>query len=262
MFTGNFDPPYFAYYEDAAFASTAKAHKLVEEAIEIDGPFDGIVGFSQGAGLALSYLIHQHVVHPNEPSKFKFGLFFSTSFVLSPDPMYKDDEVMNILGKFTQDDIKVFHEVVFNPASRQTDIENGAFMQKLDQTGRDLFKELGWEACSVFQTRNQLHIEDKVDFIEKLKTHELPPEAFPRFFNPVYTTQRLSIPTVHCLGRNDSDCLRRLAFIGRDLCSDGKSFTLEHAGRHELPMKRDDATAVANAVEKAFYIGQQQAVLV
>lgn len=251
-----------AYYEDAAFSGTAKAHKLVEEAIEVDGPFDGIVGFSQGAGLAISYLLHQRITKPNEPSAFKFGLFFSTSFVLSPDPTYKQDEVMGIFESLSKDDIKSFHELVFNPTSQQKDFENAPFTGKLDQAQRDLFKEIGWAACSVFQTRNQLHITDKVDFIERLKVHDLPPDAFPRFFHPVYTAQRLSIPTVHCWGRNDSDPLRRLAFIGRDLCSDGKAIAVEHSGRHELPIRREDVTAVANAVEKAFYIGQQQAIMV
>ena len=259
---GDFDPPYFAYYEDAAVAGTAKAHKLLEEAIEIDGPFDGIVGFSQGAGLALSYLLHHRITNPEAPPPFKFALFFSTSFVLSPDPAYKEKEIMAVLRNFTPEDVKTFLEIAVNPSSRQKDIENGTFMKNLDQEERDLFKELGWQACSLFQTRTQLQITDKFDFFEKLKTLELPPEAFPRFFNTIYTTQRLDIPTVHCFGRNDLDCNKRLALIGRELCAGGNVVTLEHTGRHELPMRKEDVTAVANAVEKAFFIGQQQVVVV
>lgn len=169
---------------------------------------------------------------------------------------------MAIFKTLTDEDIKSFHELVFDPATQQKDLEKAYFMDKLAPAQRALFAELGFEACSVFHTRMQLGIQDKVEFIEKLQSHELPRDLFPRFFNPVYTTERLSIPTVHVWGRNDSEPLKRLASIGRELCSDGKVFTVEHSGRHELPLKRHDAMAAANAIEKAFYIGQQQAVMV
>lgn len=262
VFTGDFDPPYWAYYEDATSAGVAKAHQLIDEAIETDGPFDGIVGFSQGSGLAISYLLHHQMMHPNEPPKFKFGLFYCTSFVLSPNPKYKQEEVMDILNNLTEEDLRNFHTLIFNPVTQQKDLENAEFMKKLGPSQRSLFKELGWTACCTFHTRMQLHINDKVDFIDKLKSHEIAPELFPRFFHPVYTSERLRIPTVHVWGRADSDPLKRLAILGKELCSAGNVFSVEHPGRHELPLRREDAAAAANAIEKAFYIGQQQAVLV
>ena len=237
-------------------------HQLVEEAIEADGPFDGIVGFSQGAGLAVAYMLHQRMTKPDEPPKFKFALLFSTSFIVSPDPEYKKKDILQLFENLNHEDVEQFHGLIFNPASAKSDFENAPYMEKLSQAERDLFKELGWEACNVYQTRNQLHINDKVTWIEKLRKHELPPDAFPRFLNPVYTTEKLNIPTVHAWGRNDSAPLRRLAQIGRGLCEDGDAIVVEHSGRHELPTRREDAMATANAVEKAFFLGQQHAITV
>lgn len=181
---------------------------------------------------------------------------------MSPDPHYKQDEVMSVLRHLSANDITRLHEIVLDLSSREKDIDEAAFMSKIDGDERKFFRELCWEACSVFQIRNALQIKDTVASIERLKVHDAPIESFPRFFNPIYTSQRLNIPTVHVWGRNDSDSLKRLSHIGRDLCLDETATVIEHSGRHELPMRREDATAVANAVEKAFYLGQQQAITV
>ncbi|ORX96599.1 serine hydrolase FSH [Clohesyomyces aquaticus] len=262
VFTGNFDPPYWAYYKDPAFDSIAQAHELIEEAIEVEGPFDGILGFSQGAALAMSYLLHQRITRPDEPSKFKFGVFFSTGFIVSPECNYKENEIMAILNRLTDDDTRTFYEIILDPAHRQHDITNASFMEKLSHPGREIFSELAWEAGCVCKSRVQLQINDTVDWVERLKVHDLPREAFPRFFNPIYTHERLSIPTVHCWGHNDSASLKRLSLVGRELCADGRAFFVEHSGHHELPVTLQDAKAVADAIEKAFYLGRQQNVIV
>lgn len=39
--------PYFCYYNVPTLESMQAAHELVQEVIDEDGPFDGIIGFSQ-----------------------------------------------------------------------------------------------------------------------------------------------------------------------------------------------------------------------
>jgi hypothetical protein len=65
--TGNFTPPHLAYYDFPNPHSVVKGHELNENAIEIDGPFDGILGFAQGAALAVSYLLHHRIKSPQTP---------------------------------------------------------------------------------------------------------------------------------------------------------------------------------------------------
>ena len=45
--------------------------------MEEEGPFDGIIGFSQGAALAATYLLRFSQEKPHEPLPFKCAIFFS-----------------------------------------------------------------------------------------------------------------------------------------------------------------------------------------
>lgn len=61
------------------YLKTEKAMETVRETLETKGPFDGIIGFSQGAGLtaALTKLIGSEQFCPNHP-KIKFAIMFSS----------------------------------------------------------------------------------------------------------------------------------------------------------------------------------------
>lgn len=210
----------------------------------------------------MAYLLNLRITKPNEPSPFKFAMFFSTTFILSPDPDYKKDEILNILGQFSNEDISAFHRIVFNPSSQRKDLENAGFVKKLSDSDREMYTEIAWDAISVMHTRFSLDISDSTDFIEKLREDNVPLTDFPRFYNPIYTQERINIPTVHCWGRNDHEGHKRISIIGSHLCSDENMFVMNHSGGHELPIRRDEAKAVAIAIEKAFYLGQQYAIVV
>jgi len=73
---GLFEPPFtcwFTYDRD----SVAQSHELILSVVEDEGPFDGIIGFSQGAAIAASIIIHHAQTHPLEPqySLFKCAIF-------------------------------------------------------------------------------------------------------------------------------------------------------------------------------------------
>ncbi len=59
--------------------SVADAFDAVEELIEDHGPFDGVLGFSQGASLAAGYIAHCAVARPLESLPFRFAVLFSCS---------------------------------------------------------------------------------------------------------------------------------------------------------------------------------------
>lgn len=243
-----------------ASAGPAEGIKLIDEMIEAEGPFNGLLGFSQGASVCLSYLMYQRIRFPDKPSNFQFAVLFSTGIAVSPDAKYKQDELMSLFSHFSEEDIKEFHEVVFSPTSRKQDLEKCSFMEKLSPSERTLMIELGWEAHLSFQARDVLNITDDVEYIEKLLVHDLSKEDFPRFFNPIWTSEKLNIPTVHCIGRGDSDIIKGLSRLGRAMCENG--VLLEHAGRHDLPIRNEDVVPLANAIEKASYLGQQVAAVV
>jgi len=78
-----FDPDddYFAYFDANVPASVQDAINQLREYILAEGPFDGIIGFSQGAGLAAMYLVQQ--AHA-KMSPIKCAIFLSSFTVYDP----------------------------------------------------------------------------------------------------------------------------------------------------------------------------------
>jgi hypothetical protein len=260
-FTGGFAEPYLAYYDYPSPESVGRAHALIEEALETDGPFDGMLGFSQGAGLAMSYLLHQRINSPHIPSEFKFGIFFSTSSLQSSDPEYKRTEIMALLEALNEEHTLAFHDLIMSPTTTQKDFVDAPLTKALPPSQQKLMFQLGWSLNVAWQTRDGSKITDEVEVLDQFRENTVSRELFPRFYHAVYTSERLGIPTVHSWGRNDSEALKGSAALGLELCSDGHAVCVPHAGRHEIPAKREEVVAVANAIEKAAFFGQQQCVV-
>lgn len=56
---GVFPGPYFIWHKDYDPSSVEKVHQHLQSVLKEDGPYDGIIGFSEGAALAASYLLAQ-----------------------------------------------------------------------------------------------------------------------------------------------------------------------------------------------------------
>ncbi|KAI1183872.1 serine hydrolase FSH [Nemania serpens] len=64
-------------------ANIDKAHEWLATKLEVDGPYDGVIGFSWGATLVSSYLLyHQWYDHEHNPP-FRFATFISGSISLA-----------------------------------------------------------------------------------------------------------------------------------------------------------------------------------
>ena len=70
-----YNPPYFSYWDQPTAADAAKAREWLAEYISKNGPFDGVMGFSQGCQLAASVLLHHQKTSPSTPPPFKFAIF-------------------------------------------------------------------------------------------------------------------------------------------------------------------------------------------
>jgi hypothetical protein len=68
-------------------------------------PFDAVLANSQGASLAISYILHQQIQYPDRPPPFQFAVFFTPGIIVSPDRKYKDKEIRSFLDKLDQGDI-------------------------------------------------------------------------------------------------------------------------------------------------------------
>ncbi|KAJ5180540.1 DUF341 domain protein [Penicillium capsulatum] len=69
---------YYSYARPTA-ESHARALAQLQRYVDEEGPFDGAIGFSQGAALVSTYLIQHRQTRPGESLPFRCAIFFSAS---------------------------------------------------------------------------------------------------------------------------------------------------------------------------------------
>jgi predicted esterase len=75
---------YYQYYDQSSASSMNLAISQLSHYIDSEGPFDGVIGYSQGASLAATFLIRYAQQHPSSPLPFKCAIFFSGGKPLNP----------------------------------------------------------------------------------------------------------------------------------------------------------------------------------
>lgn len=91
---GYYDGPYFSWYNWPPVLGSSKdaqsireAYEMVDEVIEEDGPFDGVIGFSHGGALAHGLMVRHELQRPHDPPLFRCAIFFN-----SMPPLFRADK--------------------------------------------------------------------------------------------------------------------------------------------------------------------------
>ena len=74
-----FPGPYLSYYDAPTAQLVSQAINLVHRTLQTQGPFDGVVGFSQGAALAATVLLEAATLRPYDDAPFGLAVFFGAS---------------------------------------------------------------------------------------------------------------------------------------------------------------------------------------
>ncbi|KAF6798076.1 hypothetical protein CSOJ01_12853 [Colletotrichum sojae] len=216
--------------------------------IEDEGPFDGILGFSQGGSLALACLLQMagdmRAEGPGARPVFGFAVLVSTIVAFSPDPEFCGEIVTGlterdreVLGMFPHDAGKNDYASLSGPPER------AVFFRSL---GRVLDTSLrgGFIAPGTPLGTEGLLSPDARDALE-----ELPRIVHPALLPPEL---RIPIPTVHVVGAADDALLVGMSRLMEGLCA-GPELTrsLVHDGGHDVPRKVGDVRALWAAVEWA-----------
>jgi pimeloyl-ACP methyl ester carboxylesterase len=91
------DATYYAYYDPSSRPSYIRAVEQMNDYVSIEGPFDGVMAFSQGAGLAAMYLVHKLLQEPKQDSHFKVAIFISSiATIYDPVTWFKDSQVRRL----------------------------------------------------------------------------------------------------------------------------------------------------------------------
>jgi hypothetical protein len=128
-----------------------QAHGIVADLLaEEEVPFDAVLANSQGASLAISYLLHQQIHYPNTTPPFRFAVFFTPGIIVSPDRKYKDKEIRSFLDKLDQNDIdKILMGLLDREGKAMIEPEKFTGLHNLLLRERELCLKLVCLSCSV-----------------------------------------------------------------------------------------------------------------
>lgn len=261
--------PFYCWYEGLSSAQVKSAHDFILDTIEEEGPFDGVMGFSQGASLALSMLYHHEVYQPHQPPPFRFAVFFCSILSISPDAQFNADIIKKYSRYFkgldrpgrNDDDISSEEE----GENVKAEVENSA----LDKTSK--FKSAPKRRAKLLLPgQKKAVVNDMVGLVRQLTENAAEHhtaahkqwekggshEDFPRVYHPLANKQRISIPTVHAIGR--ADPFRRQSELQARLCNKNLSRVVEFQGGHQVPRNSSDLQAVTFAIDWAIRMAHLQ----
>ncbi|KAK4183163.1 serine hydrolase FSH [Podospora australis] len=89
---------HYAYFDMTSNSFIAALDNL-EAYIESEGPFDGVVGYSQGAGLAAMLMVRRSILRAHHVPLFRCAVFFSPVQVYDPVAYLEQGEVQVLGGK-------------------------------------------------------------------------------------------------------------------------------------------------------------------
>ena len=262
--------PFHCWYQGLSSEQCSEAHRVIRETIAEDGPFEGVIAFSQGAATILSLLLHHDIHQPSHPPPFRFAVLFCPIVVISPDPKFNAEHVVRYsryykakhTGDLIEDDTaegidEAEAEAVEGkrpdgPAAKPKGAPKHRALlllrgkrEALAEEMVDLVREMGGMAPA------------EMDDTARAKDMVNPdnPDAFPRIMHPLTTKSRVSIPTVVVIGRDDP--FARQSELAVRLCEKKRTKVVHLAGSHRVPVSPPEVRAVTAAVEWAIEKSKQ-----
>ncbi|KAL7621660.1 hypothetical protein AAE478_008987 [Parahypoxylon ruwenzoriense] len=98
---GVFPGPFYCYYDKPVLERLQAAYNLIQEVIDDEGPFYGVVGFSQGSALAASLILHHQRTQPYAPDLFKIAIFTCASLPFDSASESRKDKYHTIICEKT-----------------------------------------------------------------------------------------------------------------------------------------------------------------
>ncbi|KAJ5688758.1 hypothetical protein N7462_003150 [Penicillium macrosclerotiorum] len=226
-----FPGPYLCYSLDFDTASMVTAHKLIDDAFEKYGPFDGVLGFSTGAALLAAYLLEKAALSPETPLPVQFAIFCSPIPPLSADPIYTEA----IFGSLSPDD--------------QERIRSSDDTQILQLS--EPIRSLVTLAAQCFDILKPVHGRPRSDFFDRDIIN------VPCIIRPDLYNKCLAIPTLHCWSKNDPLVFKESARLVESFCHPRLRTSYHHSAVHNLPRSTAEVRAMVSAMEIMISQSQQ-----
>lgn len=225
----HYSGPFYSYTEGYSPAEIRDALDDLEEFVQDNGPFDGVIGFSQGASMAASYILDQQERFPDGVAPFGFAVLLSSVAAFSPDANYCRSTVESLV----QDNYSTVCNFPDSVSVRLPRIEK-LFVDYLASTFT-IARKIG-------ATTNDYDIR----FFKDRNT-----ATVPRILHSELTPVRIRIPTVHFTGQKDHLGMIEQSFAVMGLCDPNMTRIYQHSGGHAVPSKRQEIESLVRAIEWA-----------
>ncbi|PYI36632.1 hypothetical protein BP00DRAFT_386626 [Aspergillus indologenus CBS 114.80] len=220
---GTFPGPYYCWTRSFDSESVDAAHALIEEAIEEHGPFDGVLGFSQGAAVMTSFMLEYATTNPDGPSPFRFAIFCSPTIPCAADPAYNQ----SVYGTLSSQD--------------QQRLRSGQDSQlaQLPEPARSVSQEL----LKTIQAAQPITRNTASYYFDRL------PRLVPAALHPNVVPTRLAIPSLHLRGKEDLPGLDSVASLLQSFCDPKTRKTIEHSAGHDIPRSGPEVKKLLSSME-------------
>ncbi|GFN16929.1 serine hydrolase FSH [Aspergillus tubingensis] len=218
-----FPPPYYCWARSFDAGEIDAAHALIEEAIDEHGPFDGVLGFSQGAAISISFLLEHITAYPDEPLPFRFAIFYSPTIPCAADEAY----CQSVIGSLSTAD--------------QQRLRSGQDEQiaQLPEPVRSVTESF----VKVIKGTQSITREPVSFFLDR------PLDLVPCVLHPDVVPTHISLPSVHLRGKEDLPGLDDCGFLVESLCDSKTRKSIKHSAGHDIPRSGPEIRQMLSAVE-------------
>ena len=207
--------------------------------IKQKGPFDGVLGFSLGSAMALSYILDQQRKNPDTKPPFCFALFFSPIFIASPN----DHCYESLVDRILDDEHSDF----------RAEFPDGDFASLLDSEDERIFAEYLKVVLSMHSSIGNVLANNRLDLI----SFEAQAGDIPRLLHPQICNERIRIPTVHVSGEKDVPVMAEQSHVAEGLYTPSLTQVYRHDGGHDIPFKKSEVLTIISMVKDAAEKGKQ-----
>lgn len=224
-----FKGPFWSFYQSADIQNLRAAHAWLLEVIERQGPYDGVLAFSQGCALAATLMLEiqtdaGRTEAPNlRQQPFKFAIFICGGLPLS----YFAGRGYTISDAAWQYDEQA-RRALSSQASLSAILQSGS--QRWNQQDWTNFNHAKHSSSSRHGSRSATTVFG-LDLAQVADAHKIP------------------IPTVHIYGSKDPRMGSALQLAG--MCRSDKTRLACHGGGHDIPRTSEVSDLIARLISWA-----------
>lgn len=203
-------PPYYSFYATPTIDDIRLGHQWLMDYMEENGPYDGVISFSQGGALVSSLLLYHQAETPHLPPPFKVAVFICCGAPLD-----------------CVEDVGIY----VSPEAREWDHNSKA--ELMQKTSSDSILRLGTNRWG-----------------EQAFNPSVPHDisnVYGMNFNMMPDQLMIPIPTVHIYGAQDPRYPASITLA--HFCDPLVQKAYDHGGGHDIPRKGEVSKKIAELIE-------------